>query len=324
MRSPADALAPEAHDAAVGSCPGFEYDREVPAELWMDAPLASALLRVLRLHQWSKNVLVFLPIMAAHRIDDRAALLRVGLAFASFSLLASSVYVLNDALDVESDRQHPTKRARPFASGALGVRAAVVLVPVLLMAGVGVALLLPRPFVVAVAAYLAATLAYSLWLKRVVVLDVLLLAGLYTARVYAGAFAGGVPVSEWLASFSLFFFLSLAVLKRATEIGRSGDALPGRGYRPEDRVPVGAMGLASGYVSVLVLALYVNHPDVGRLYPRPEWLWGLCVLVLYWVSRAWLLAWRGEIHDDPVVFAFGDRVSWFVAAAGAGLIVLAS
>jgi 4-hydroxybenzoate polyprenyltransferase len=292
--------------------------------LSIEAPAVPAVVRVLRIHQWSKNLLVFLPIMAAHRVWDRAALLRVALAFVSFSLVASSVYVLNDALDVESDRRHAYKRERPFASGALGIRAAVALVPALLAAGAGVALQLPRAFLAALAAYLVATGAYSLWLKRVAVLDVLLLAGLYVVRIYAGAFAAGVPVSEWLASFSLFFFLSLAVLKRATELGKSDGPLPGRGYRTEDRAPIGAMGIASGYLSVLVLALYLNHPEVGRLYSRPQWLWGLCVLVLFWISRAWLLAWRGEIHDDPVVFAFRDPLSWAVAAAGAGLIVLGS
>ena len=274
-------------------------------------------LRVLRTHQWSKNLLLFLPILAAHRAGDGAALVRVALGFLSFSLVASSVYALNDILDVESDRSHPGKRLRPFASGALRPRAGLALVPGLLAAGAAVALFLPPMFGAALAAYWLATLAYSLRLKRVLTLDVLVLAGLYTVRIYAGAFAAGVPVSEWLASFSLFFFLSLAMVKRASELARVGETVRGREYRPEDRIPTLAMGVSSGYVSVLVLALYVTSHDVRRLYSHPAWLWALCVLVLYWISRIWLLAWRGEVHDDPVVFAIRDRASWVVAALGA-------
>lgn len=281
-----------------------------------------AVVRACRPHQWAKNVLLFLPILAAHRAGDREALLRVGLAFVSFSLVASSVYVLNDVLDVEADRQHPRKRHRPFASGALGPGTGFALVLGLLAAGAGMAVLLPPMFGVALAAYWLVTSAYSAWLKRVAIVDVLVLAGLYTARIYAGAFAAGVPVSEWLASFSLFFFLSLAALKRAAEIGRRGESLPGRGYHGEDQAPVAMMGIASGYVSVLVLALYVSHPEVTRLYRHPAWLWGLCVLALYWISRIWLLAWRGEMHDDPVVFAIRDGASWAVAVLGAALVQL--
>jgi 4-hydroxybenzoate polyprenyltransferase len=285
-------------------------------------PALPQLLRVLRLHQWSKNLLLFLPLLAAHRAGDRAGLARVALAFLSFGLVASSVYVLNDVLDVESDRRHPRKRKRPFASGALGLGAGFALVPGLLAAGAGVALLLPPMFGAVLAAYWLTTLAYSLRLKRMPVLDVLVLAGLYTARIYAGAFAGGVPVSEWLASFSLFFFLSLAMLKRASELAGAAEAVPGRGYAAGDRIPIAAMGIASGYVSVLVLALYVTSQDVRRLYSHPAWLWMLCVLVLYWISRMWLLAWRGEVDDDPVVFAIRDGTSWGVAVLGALVIRL--
>jgi 4-hydroxybenzoate polyprenyltransferase len=281
-----------------------------------------AVVRALRIHHWAKNALLFLPILAAHRVGDRLALLRVVLGFLSFSLVASSVYVLNDILDVESDRRHLRKRLRPFAAGALRLGAGFALVPCLLAAGAGVALLLPPMFGVVVAAYWLTTLAYSLWLKRVVILDVLVLAGLYTIRIYAGAFAAGVQVSEWLASFALFFFLSLAILKRASELARATEAVPGRGYRPDDRIPVSAMGVASGYVSVLVLALYVSSQDVRRLYTHPAWLWMLCVLVLHWISRMWLLAWRGDVDDDPVVFAIFDPTSWAVAVLGAVVIRL--
>lgn len=284
-----------------------------------DDPKAALLplIRSLRLHQWSKNLLVFLPILAAHRTCDRAALLRVLLGFLSFSLVASSVYVLNDILDVESDRTHSRKRLRPFASGALPLSTGFVLVPGLLAAGAGIALLLPSMFGAVLTAYWFATLAYSLRFKQVAILDVLVLAGLYTVRIYAGAIAAGVAVSEWLASFALFFFLSLAMLKRGSELAKVTESVKGRGYRPDDRIPMSAMGVASGYVSVLVLALYVTTHEVRRLYSHPAWLWMLCVLALYWISRMWLLAWRGEVDDDPVVFAIRDRTSWVVAAMGA-------
>jgi 4-hydroxybenzoate polyprenyltransferase len=282
----------------------------------------SPLIRVLRFHQWSKNLLLFLPILAAHHTGDRAALLKVGLGFLSFGLVASSVYVLNDILDVGNDRAHPRKRLRPFASGALRLGKGFALVPGLLAAGAGVALFLPSMFGLALTAYWFTTLVYSLRLKRVIILDVLVLAGLYTVRVYAGAFAASVPVSEWLASFALFFFLSLAMLKRASELAKATEAVRGRGYRPDDRIPMSAMGVASGYVSVLVLALYVTTHEVRRLYSHPAWLWMLCVLALYWISRMWLLAWRGEVDDDPVVFAIRDRASWVVAGLGAVVIRL--
>jgi 4-hydroxybenzoate polyprenyltransferase len=246
----------------------------------------------------------------------------VGLGFLSFGLVASSNYVLNDILDVENDRTHPRKRLRPFAAGTLQLGAGLALVPGLLAAGAGVALFLPSMFGVALTAYWFTTLAYSLRFKRVVILDVMVLAGLYTVRVYAGAFAASVPVSEWLASFALFFFLSLAMLKRASELAKVTEAVKGRGYRPDDRIPMSAMGVASGYVSVLVLALYVTTHEVRRLYSHPAWLWMLCLLALYWISRMWLLAWRGEVDDDPVVFAIRDRASWVVAALGALVIRL--
>ncbi|HUK65187.1 MAG TPA: UbiA family prenyltransferase [Anaeromyxobacteraceae bacterium] len=282
-----------------------------------DVPRLPATLRVLRLHQWAKNLLLFLPILAAHRLADRAALGRVALAFLSFGFVACAGYVLNDLFDLESDRQHPRKRARPFASGALSPRAGFVLAPLLVAAGATLAWFLSRPFEAALGGYLLVALLYSVRLKRELILDVLVLAGLYTVRIYAGAFAAGVPVSEWLASFSLFIFLSLALLKRASELGEPEAASPRRGYHVADRLLLVALGAASGYVAVLVLALYVNHPEVTRLYSRPQWLWGLCLLVLYWISRIWLLAFRGELEDDPVAFAILDPVSWIVAALGA-------
>lgn len=189
-----------------------------------------------------------------------------------------------------------------------------MLVPALMAGGFALSALLTHQFTMVLVGYAVATTAYSFALKRVPVADVLLLAGLYTLRIFGGAAATGVPVSEWLASFSMFLFLSLAFLKRGSELLAVEGAPAGRGYHAVDREPVFAMGTASGYVSVLVLALYVSGPEVRRLYPSPAWLWGLCPLVLYWVSRLWLLARRGHVTDDPVVVALRDRTTWVVGA----------
>jgi 4-hydroxybenzoate polyprenyltransferase len=278
------------------------------------------LLRVLRLHQWAKGALVFLAPLGAHRLGERGVLTASIAAFLAFGLVASALYVANDLHDLAADRLHPLKRHRPFASGQLGPAAGWLLIPALLAAGFALSALLPRPFTLVLAGYAVATTAYSAALKRVPVADVLLLAGLYTLRIYGGAAATGVPVSEWLATFSMFFFLSLALLKRGSELLAVEGAPAGRGYRAVDREPVFAMGTASGYVSVLVLALYVSGPEVRHLYRTPAWLWALCPLVLYWVSRLWLLARRGEVTDDPVVVALRDRTTWLVGAL-AGLVL---
>jgi 4-hydroxybenzoate polyprenyltransferase len=278
---------------------------------------ALAALRALRPHQWAKNILVFLPVLAAHRLGDPDALAGSAVAFVAFGLVASAVYVLNDVADLQADRAHPRKRTRPFASGALPVAAAAALVPALLLAGGAAAWASAAPFRLLLAAYFLVTLAYSFAAKRWPLVDVFLLAGLYTARIYAGAFATGIPVSEWLASFSMFLFLSLAFLKRASELLATDSDVPARGYMAVDRDAVFSMGTAAGYLSVLVLALYVSSPDVRRLYARPQWLWALCPLVLYWVSRMWLRARRGEVDDDPVLFALKDPATYLVGVLGA-------
>ena len=272
------------------------------------------LVRQLRLYQWAKNALVFTPLLGAHRIGDRNLLARSFVAVVSFGLVASSVYVLNDLRDLEADRRHPRKRFRPFASGALPTSVGTVLVPTLLFAGAILALRLPREFGLLLAGYWVATLGYSLGLKKRPILDVAILAGLYTVRIYAGSAATGVPISEWLASFAMFLFLSLAFVKRAAELVGAGEALPGRGYRPGDLDPILTMGIASGYLAVLVLALYISSQDIRRLYAHPGWLWLLCPLVLYWVSDLWLRARRGEVDDDPLIFALRHPLSWIILA----------
>jgi 4-hydroxybenzoate polyprenyltransferase/phosphoserine phosphatase len=278
--------------------------------------------KALRVHQWAKNALVFVPLMAAHKATQEGMAPRAVLAFVAFSLCASSVYVINDLLDLASDRRHPTKSRRPFASGDLPVRAGVVLAPLLLGGATALALAtLPLKFAALLAAYFALTLAYSLRLKQVVMLDVLVLAGLYTVRIFGGALAVGVPTSSWLLMFSTFLFLSLALLKRLSEVRRlrqsNETSAHGRGYLAQDYEQLASLGAAAGQVSVLVLALYITSKEVTALYAHPERLWLLCPVMLYWVGRIWVLAHRGLVNEDPLVFALRDRVSYVVGAVAA-------
>ena len=250
------------------------------------------------------------------------------LGFVAFSLVASSGYVVNDLADREADRLHPAKRHRPFASGALTPGFGFGLAPVLLAGAFGLAwVALPAAFLWTLAAYLVVTLTYSFVLKRMPVVDVLVLAGLYTLRILAGGAATGVYVSEWLLAFSMFFFLSLALLKRFAELRRLGiepeRSLHGRGYRGEDLALLRTAGAAAGYLSVLVLVLYVASPEVAELYERPTLLWLVGALVLFWITRLWLLAGRGVVDDDPILFAAKDRASYAVAAL-TGLTLLAA
>jgi 4-hydroxybenzoate polyprenyltransferase len=285
-------------------------------------------LRAARPHQWVKNLLVFVPLLAAHRAREPELLWRAALAFVAFSLCASSVYVLNDLLDLEPDRAHPTKRHRPFASGALSPSTGWMLAPVLLVVALALAGYAGRGFLALVVGYFLATVAYSVHVKRVPVLDVIVLAGLYTVRLYSGSVVVDVPVSDWLATFSMFLFLSLALVKRTGELRRyalpDGDATSGLGYAASDQPQLATLGVASGYISVLVLALYLSSDHVATLYEHPRRLWLLCPLALYWTGRLWFLANRGVVHDDAVVFALWDRVSWAVLAAAVAVVVFAS
>ncbi|XXF77328.1 UbiA family prenyltransferase [Myxococcaceae bacterium GXIMD 01537] len=289
-----------------------------------ERPAAGArkVLKALRPHQWAKNILVFVPLLAAHKGVQLPLLWQALVGFGAFSLCASSVYVLNDLLDLDSDRRHPTKRKRPFAAGDLSVATGAWLAPLLLLAGTALALwLLPLPFAALLGTYYALTLAYSLHLKQVMVLDVLVLAGLYTVRIFGGSLAVDVPTSSWLLTFSMFLFLSLALVKRLSEMRRlrlsNEEAAPGRGYLASDYELLASLGVASGYMSVLVLALYITSKEVTALYTHPERLWLLCPVMLYWVSRVWLLAHRGQVNEDPLVFALRDKVSYAVGAVAA-------
>lgn len=280
-----------------------------------------ALLRLLRPHQWTKNALLVVPLAAAHGSGGVSALSTALLAMLAFCLCASSVYIVNDIVDIESDRVHARKCRRPLASGAVPVATALVLAPVLLTAAALMAVFLPPKFQLVLAVYWLLTMAYSFRLKGVVVVDAICLAALYTLRVIAGAAAANVALSFWLLVFSIFLFLSLAFVKRYAELDslrRQSQLLAaGRGYTTEDLPVLQSLGTAAGYLSVLVLALYINSPDIESLYHRPKLIWLLCVLMLYWISRVWMKAHRGTMHDDPVVFALKDRMSLMIGLVGA-------
>lgn len=279
-------------------------------------------LRALRPHQWLKNLLVFVPMLAAHQLT-LPMMLQSLLAFVAFSLVASSTYVLNDLLDLAADRAHPRKRRRPFASGAVKISHGTWMVPVLGLLGGAVALMSSPALFALLLGYSVLTTLYSLWLKRMVVIDICLLAVLYTMRILAGSVATGIPASVWLLAFSTFFFFSLASIKRQAELvdGIVSETVQARrrGYRTDDLPIVSNMAVSSGLVSVLVLALYANSEPVRLLYNTYEFLWGVCLVLLFWNSRIAILTHRGQMHDDPLVFAAYDRVSYGCAAVIAAL-----
>jgi 4-hydroxybenzoate polyprenyltransferase len=283
------------------------------------------LTKALRPHQWVKNLLLFVPTIAAHRFAWQD-LFAATIAFVCVSLVASGGYVFNDLLDLSSDRRHPRKRLRPFAAGHVSIPMGLATVGVAWAIGFGLAaLLLPAAFVIILAVYLAASVSYSVRLKREPILDVMFLAGLYVVRVVAGGLATSVPVSTWLLAFTLFVCLSLAFLKRFIELLAHGSdrELPGRGYVSGDAVWLQSAGLISAYLSVVVLAIYVNNPEVTRLYAHPERLLLLCPVILYWATRTWFLAARGRLHDDPVVAVAADRLTPVIAVLSVLVLVLA-
>lgn len=280
-----------------------------------------ALLRALRPHQWSKNLLVFLPMLAAHELGALPAAVA---AFLAFCLTASSVYLLNDLVDLEADRAHPRKRFRPFASGRLPVAWGMVLAPALLAGAAVIALVwTPPAFLVALVAYYAVTFAYSFWLKRKALVDVMTLAGLYTARIIAGAAATALPLSPWMLGFSMFLFLALAAVKRQAELAQQaeGRKTAGRGYETSDLPLLREMAIASGFAAVLVFALYISSEDVLRLYSRPEALWLICPLLLYWIGRMVLMTHRGFMDDDPIVFAARDWPSRLTVLMSVAIVI---
>jgi 4-hydroxybenzoate polyprenyltransferase/phosphoserine phosphatase len=286
------------------------------------------IVRQMRVHQWIKNALLAVPLVAAHRIFDWGSWQNLIVGMMSFSLIASFVYVMNDMLDIDNDRQHPTKKNRPFASGLLPLRTGFLLAPALGLASLTLASALGPDFAAVIILYLVTNILYSTRFKESVMLDVVILASFYTMRLMAGSAATDVVISHWLLSFSTFFFLGLAMVKRYTEllrvVGRSKKALFGRGYTSEDRLPVLIMGITSSLVSIVILALYFHSPEMLALYSRPTRLWVLAPLMLFWNGRIWMLTNRGLVDDDPVVFAVRDRTSWGVLIAIGLALVFAS
>ena len=318
----------------------------VPARTFSDATSpVKAWLRAIRLHQWAKNVLIFLPVLLAH-VHAAGPIAAAGLAFLSFGLAASATYILNDLLDLEADRHHLRKRRRPFAAGDLSPIAGVATIVLFFATSLAIAVVIPRvlvawspqfvhagqgSFLGWLVLYAVTTTAYSLRLKRMMLVDVIVLSGLYTIRILAGSAASGVPVSQWLAAFSIFFFLSLAFVKRFSELEgirmrseASGTiALKGRGYNLSDLEQLRSFGTSSGYASVIVFALYIGNEVSQSLYPHHARLWLLVPVLLLWISRLWLLASRGQLHEDPVVYAITDKRSLLLGAVVVAIVLSA-
>jgi 4-hydroxybenzoate polyprenyltransferase len=301
--------------------------REFPdAEIFAQpSPRLRTYLKAMRPHQWTKNVLVFLSLVAGHHFDPESVLSTL-LAFVCFCLAASSAYVINDLLDLPGDRAHPHKRSRPFAAGDIPITHGVALGSALLSLAIVAALALPERFIATLVGYVIFTLGYSLLLKRKLLIDVIVLGGLYTIRVLGGIAAADSLYSPWLLMFSLFLFLSLATVKRCSELialraaGRESPA--GRGYVTQDLAVLLPLGAAAGYSAVLVVALYLSSAEVRVLYSHPHRMWLICPLLLYWISRVLVLSNRNQLHQDPVIFALTDRVSWLTGLLAALIIAV--
>lgn len=296
-----------------------EFDRHTGVSIRL-------LLQALRLHQWAKNILVLVPLLASHRLFDWIALSETLIAFVAFGCCASLAYILNDLSDLDADRQHRSKCHRPFASGALPIVAGLGLALALLLVTLQLTYFLPTGFTVYLLLYFVVTNLYTLRLKQVPILDIAILAGLYTLRVVAGGFTAHSETSFWLLAFSCFIFFSLAIVKRLSELQAISTTreqpVQCRGYWTSDMPVLMGLGTASAMMAVLVLALYINSPDVVELYSSPRYLWLLCPIIALWLGRVWLITGRGEMHDDPVVFALRDRSSWLLFAVAALCMVI--
>lgn len=300
----------------------FELEKSFPRQ---DASLKDYL-KILRVHQWVKNILIFMPVLAAHTILTDAIWKSLGLAYLSFGLCASFVYVLNDLLDLESDRLHSRKRLRPFAAGKIPVWIGALLSPILILSSFLLAIEVGSQFLFWLLTYLLLTSLYSWWLKRIVIVDVLTLAILYTIRIVAGAAAVQMPLSFWILAFSIFLFLSLAFIKRDAELQSYDDVskkIHGRGYVISDVQLVQQLGVSAGYSAVMVLALYINSENIIKLYKMPELIWAGVPLLLWWLSWMWFQANRGLMHDDPIVFAIKDKTSLLIGILFFGVFALA-
>lgn len=284
----------------------------------------AAMVRALRLHQWAKNLLIFVPLVLSHRLFEQGVIASGIVAFFAFGLCASAIYVVNDLFDIQSDRAHPRKRLRPFAAGELSIRTGVVMSGTLLAAAIAVAVAgTPSGFLVVLLAYITVTTAYSWRIKREPLLDVFVLATLYVVRVLGGGAAAGITISNWLLGFALFLFLSLAFVKRYVELVGQNGQMPGRGYTSVDQGWMLSIGTTAGYMSVVILALYVNSAEVAALYASPRVLWLTCPVLLFWVSRVWFRAGRLQVHDDPVLDALKDPTSYLCALIALVVLVIA-
>jgi 4-hydroxybenzoate polyprenyltransferase len=295
---------------------GVNKSFRVEKSFYKEVNVFKKIIKEIRVYQWVKNLLLFLPILLAHTLGNVTDLTNVVIGFFSFSISASFVYVLNDLLDLDSDRSHPRKKKRPLASGDLPIQVGISLVPILLVVGVGLSFLLSQTFQLILLSYIIITTAYSFSLKKVPILDIILLATLFTSRIVAGAFAANVDLSMWILAFSMFFFMNLAVLKRYTELlvmkKKNEIEAKGRGYHIEDMGLLLSMGPAAGFLSVLVFVLYIDSTQATGLYSEPKLLWMITPVFLYWISRIWHLSVRGKMTDDPIVFTGKDKVSYIV------------
>ncbi|MFT3722004.1 MAG: UbiA family prenyltransferase [Hyphomonadaceae bacterium] len=313
---------------SAGAASRLRKDGRLEAEFARPGASLAAWVRALRLHQWSKNLLLFAPLILAHAYGDMTSLTHTILAFLLLGIVASGTYLINDVSDLSSDRRHRSKRSRPLPAGIIPVAYALLAAPLLIGGGLVASWFLKPAFAIGEAAYVVLTLSYSLHFKRVALLDVFVLAGLYTLRLVMGAIAAGVAHSLWLLTFSMFFFLSLSLAKRHVEVAAAriapGERIKGRGYFPEDWPLTLSLGVGAAAGSILILVLYLVDSawDTG-VYKSPAYLGGLPVVIAFWTARIWLLAHRGELHDDPIVFAVRDRLSWALGGALFGLLAAA-
>jgi 4-hydroxybenzoate polyprenyltransferase len=286
--------------------------------------------RALRPHQWAKNLLVFVPLVTSHRVAEPETVISSGLAFLAFCFMASTIYVLNDLADLDGDRSHSSKRTRAIASGKVRAGHAIGLGIFCALTAVACAIALPFQFGLCLAGYALLASAYTFFLKQKLILDAICLSGLYTGRILGGSAAIAVVTSTWLLTFAMMMFFSLALAKRCAELdtlrkqGGSSEGIKGRCYRVGDMPQLANLGTASGLVSVLVIALYINSPAVVVLYATPELLLLVCPLVFSWIARIWTLVNRGQMHEDPIVFALHDRTSWVVLLSVLLLVFLAT
>jgi 4-hydroxybenzoate polyprenyltransferase len=300
---------------------------EVDRVFTNQTPKLKTFVRAIRAYQWVKNLLIFIPLLVAHEWMNTNAIFSSAVAFIAFSLCASAIYLINDTLDLDSDRAHPRKKNRPIANGNLSILSALVWSVCLLIFGVVAAYFVSLDFTFALCVYILTTSAYSFWLKPYILVDVILLAFLYTLRVIAGAVAIQVAPSFWLLAFSMLMFTSLALIKRCAELEslkhQQKKSANGRDYLVSDLQQLTSLGTAAGYGAIVIFALYINSPDVAIHYHHPKLLWLLCPLLLYWIGRMWIKTGRGEMHDDPIVYAAKDRTSLLAVFCAVLMILLA-